>query len=96
MSAKYKKVSNGNAGEHCNLLVNDFFSYCDGFYEDVKLIDIRDVSVNPKPDLDGMRKAMARCDSAWRMYCTRYRMPPESQKLFINKVKSEWLKRQKK
>lgn len=89
MIANKKNVRN-DIGEHCDLLVADFYNYVEGQYDKVMLIDIRDVRDEEKPSMDGMRKVMSRCDRAWRSYCRLARLSGESYGLYLKRVRKEW------
>lgn len=85
-----KRTVNNDVGEHCGLLVADFFNFYEGRVDEVKLIDIRDINWPMPPDKEQMRKMMARCDKAWRVYCDYAGLPMASKKLFINRIRHEW------
>lgn len=86
-----KNVFN-DIGNHCQLLVDDFFHFCDGEVDKVSIItELRDISTPMPPDHEQMKKMLARCDKAWKDYCKFMLLPGESQKLFINRVKKKWL-----
>ena len=95
MIASKKTVKNNDIGKHCNMLFESFFNFTDGNVSAVKLIDIRDISEPMPPEVDQIKKMLARCDKAWKEYCDFVGLPCQSRKLFINRVKKEWLKREK-
>lgn len=92
---KYKNINN-NIGEHCQTLIDDFFNFVDGRIEEVRIItEFRDIAEPMPPKLEQIRKMLARCNKVWKDYCKFMLLPGESNLLFINKVKKEWLKREK-
>lgn len=86
-----KNVFN-DIGKHCQLLVDDFFHFCDGEADRVTIItELRDISEQMPPNLEQLRKMFARCDRAWKDYCKFMRLPGESEKMFVNRVKTRWV-----
>ena len=86
-----KNVFN-HVGNHCQLLVDDFFHFCEGELDQVTIItELRDISEPMPPKLEQIQKMLARCDKAWKDYCKFMQLPSESNKLFINRVKTKWL-----
>jgi len=85
-----KRTVKNDIGEHCRLLITDFFNFFEGRADEVKLIDIRDIKEQMPPDREQVRKMMARCDKAWKLYCDYAGLPMASKKLFINRIRNEW------
>lgn len=90
-----KKLSKNifnDIGNHCQLLVDDFFHFHDGELDKITIItELRDISEPMPPKLEQVRIMFARCNKAWKDYCKLMLLPGESQKLFINRVKKRWL-----
>lgn len=79
-------------GDHCQSLVDDFFYFCEGKIDRVKIItELRDISDPMPPQREQLRIMFARCDRAWKDYCRFMQLPGESQKLFIKRIKERWL-----
>lgn len=86
-----KNVFN-DIGNHCQVLVDDFFHFCDGEVDQITIItELRDISEPMPPQLEQIQKMLVRCDKAWKDYCKFMLLPSESKKLFINRVKIKWL-----
>ena len=93
--SKYKNVNN-HVGEHCQTLIDDFFNFVGGWIEEVRIItELRDISEPMPPQLEQIRKMLARCNKAWKDYCGFMMLPKESNMLFINRVKKKWLELEK-
>ena len=93
--SKNKNVCN-HIGEHCLTLVDDFFNFVEGRIGEVKVItEYRDLLEPMPPELDQIRKMLTRCDKVWKDYCRYMQLPGETHSLFINRVKREWLAREK-
>lgn len=79
-------------GAHCQTLVDDFFNFTEGNIDDVKVItELRDIREPMPPQVEQIRKMLARCDRVWKEYCDFTAAPRETRKLFINRVKKIWL-----
>lgn len=88
MSNKKIKSMNNDIGKHCQSLIDDFFHFCDGELDKVKIIDeLRDISDPMPPSVEQAGKMLARCNKAWNDYCGFMLLPRECKKLFINRVK---------
>lgn len=95
MRAK-KKFINNKVGEHCQLLLDDFFNFADGHPELVRLVVINDLTENERlTDLEKLQRMYARTDNAWKHYCDVANLPRESRNLFTNKAQAEWHRREK-
>jgi hypothetical protein len=89
--SKYRNINN-HIGEHCQTLVDDFFNFVDGNIQEVRIItELRDISEPMPPQLEQIRKMLARCNKVWKDYCGFMMLPRESNVLFINRVKKKWL-----
>lgn len=90
-----KKLSKNifnDIGNHCQLLVDDFFHFCDGEVDQITIItELRDIKEPMPPKVEQIRVMLARCNKAWKDYCRFMLLPGESQKMFINRVKTKWL-----
>jgi hypothetical protein len=95
MIASKKTVKNNDIGKHCDMLFDAFFNFTDGNVSEVRLIDIRDISEPMPPQVDQIKKMLARCDKAWKEYCDLVGLSGHSRNLLINRVEKEWLKREK-
>ena len=89
-----KKLSKNifnDIGNHCQLLVDDFFHFCEGEVDQITIItELRDIKEPMPPKVEQLRTMLARCDKAWKDYCRFMLLPGESQKMFINRVKKKW------
>lgn len=76
-------------GEYNDVLVNDFFCFTEGKYDEMKVlkVDERKSVIN---DVNQMAKVLHAGDTAWKRYCDWYNLPRECRKLFVNKVKKQW------
>lgn len=96
MSNKKIKSMNNDIGKHCQSLIDDFFHFCDGELDKVKIIDeLRDISDPMPPSVEQAGKMLARCNKAWNDYCGFMLLPRECKKLLINRVKKKWLSLEK-
>lgn len=85
-----KNVFN-DIGNHCQLLVDDFFHFCEGETDQITIItELRDISEPMPPSLVQVKKMFARCDKAWKDYCKFMLLPGESSTLFTKRVKAKW------
>lgn len=85
-----KNVFN-DIGKHCQLLVDDFFHFCEGELDKITIItELRDISEPIPPSKRQKHQMYVRCDKAWKDYCEFMLLPRESKKLFINRVKIQW------
>lgn len=93
---KYSKGVIANVGQHCTQLVDDFFNFCDGKLDKVKVItELRDISEPMPPELEQMGKMLNRCKKVWNDYCDFMAAPQMTRQLFINRVKKQWLSLEK-
>lgn len=89
---KLPKNMFNDIGKHCQMLIDDFFHFCEGELDQVTIIaEIRDISDPMPPQLDQIKKMLARCDKAWKDYCKFMLLPGESSRLFLNRAKKRWL-----
>lgn len=89
---KYSKGLIPDVGKHCEQLINDFFNFCEGNLEEVKVItELRDISEPMPPKLEQIGKMLNRCKKVWYDYCDFVRAPRMTRDLFINRVKKQWL-----
>ena len=89
MITSKKKVKN-KVGEHCQIIVDDFFNFCDGKADKVTTIDIRDIKDPMPPEIDQIRIMLARCKQAWSYYCKLAGLLRECIMLLTNRVKEIW------
>ena len=85
-------------GKHCQMLVDDFFHFCEGELDQITIItELRDISELMPPNKKQKHQMYVRCDKAWKDYCEFMLLPGESKKLFANRVRKQWatLKKQK-
>lgn len=94
MLASKRSVKCNDVGKHCDMLVDDFFNFYEGYSDLVKLIDIRDISEPMPPEQEQNRKMMARCRKAWLDYCKFVGLSRQSENLFPKRVKTEWQRRE--
>lgn len=93
--SRYKNTNN-HIGEHCQTLVDDFFSFVDGRIDEVRIItEFRDISEPMPPTIEQIKKMLVRCNNVWRDYCKFMLLPRESNLLFTNRVKKKWLELEK-
>lgn len=78
-------------GQYSDVLVNDFFSFVEGKYDDMKVIRV-DKQKSNIGDIKQMSKVLHAGDTAWKEYCNWYGLPSECRKLYINKIKKQWEK----
>lgn len=90
-----KKIMTNNVSEHCQLVLDDFFNFCDGKPELVKYAIISDIKEPMPPDVEQIKKMFGRCKRVWSDYCDFINLPRESRQLFVKKAKAEWHKREK-
>lgn len=89
-----RRLRGNDVTQHCNLLVNDFFSFADGHAGSVKCVFVEDISDPMPPSLENLRKMLARTNKAWRVYCEMAGLPSESTGLCLQRIESEWRKRE--
>ena len=80
--------------EHCQLVLDDFFNFCDGKADLVKLVIISDIKEPMPPDVEQIKKMFGRCKRVWSDYCDFINLPRESKQLFVTKAKTEWHRRE--
>lgn len=95
MSKLGKNIRTNNVGEHCQLVLDDFFNFCDGHPELVKYAIITDIKEPMPPGVEQIKKMFGRCKRVWSDYCDFIKLPRESRQLFVNKAKQEWQRREK-
>lgn len=85
-----KKRLNNHIGEHCDMLVQDFFNFCDGNPDKVKLIDIRDIKEVMPPEKWQIKVAYMRCYDAWVKYCALAKLSNMQKRIFKQRVEKIW------
>ena len=95
MSKLGKNIRTNNVSEHCQLLYDDFFNFCDGNSELVRLVVINDIKEPMPPEVEQIKTMFGRCKRVWADYCDFIRLPRECRQLFVNKVKVEWQRRER-
>ena len=94
MSKLSKKIKTSKVSEHCQLVLDDFFNFCDGHPELVKYCIVTDIEKPVPPTVDQMKKMFGRCKRVWADYCDYTKLPRECRQLFVNKAKAEWHRRE--
>lgn len=89
-----KRIVTNNVGEYCQMVLDDFFNFCDGKQELVKLVVVSDIKEPMPPDFEQIKKMFGRCKRVWSDYCDFVRLPRECKQLFVTKAKAEWHKRE--
>ena len=84
------RVSGKEVGEYSNMLVDDFFRYVQGDYDNL-IVDVRDVNDLRKPTPEYIGKVLARYIRVWEGYCIFNKLPHDSQNLLMAKVKRKWI-----
>ena len=89
---RYKrKVVCNDVSDACDMLIDDYAAVAKGDYDNVKLIDVRDLKDSGAPVTDDVLKVMMRrCEQAWSRYCECVGLPRESHFLFKNKFRKKW------
>ena len=89
-----KNIRTNNVSKHCQLVLDDFFNFCDGHPELVKYVTISDIKEPMPPDVEQIKVMFGKCKRVWVDYCDFVGLPRESRQLFVNKAKVEWHKRE--
>lgn len=94
MSKLGKNIRTNNVSEHCQLILDDFFNFCDGKPELCQYVITTDIREPIPPDVEQIKKMFGRCKRVWADYCDFIKLPRESRQLFVTKAKKEWHRRE--